>query len=190
MSSRASGRKSSAAPSRTSIWWKASASSPRRNVLPKCLARSGFYARVGFTNYTGGVVALHRRVETLMARSIRNSLRLARIAWVLARNDALFLLENTAISPHAHRLLPLACRAGASATLRPGQRLANALQQLGPTFIKLGQSFSTRSDIVGEEIAADLANLQDRLPPFPTAAGACHSAGRIRPARLPAFRPF
>jgi ubiquinone biosynthesis protein len=56
------------------------------------------------------------------------------------------------------------------AALRPGQRLAAALDELGPGFIKLGQMLSTRADLLGEEIAADLALLQDRLPAFPGAA--------------------
>jgi ubiquinone biosynthesis protein len=51
--------------------------------------------------------------------------------------------------------------------LRPGQRLAAALQRLGPSFIKLGQVLSTRADLLGEQVAADLSSLQDRLPPFP-----------------------
>ena len=50
---------------------------------------------------------------------------------------------------------------------RPGERLSAALEELGPTFIKLGQALSVRSDLVGEEIALDLSTLQDRLPPFP-----------------------
>ena len=50
---------------------------------------------------------------------------------------------------------------------RPGQRLAAAFEELGPSFIKLGQLLSTRADLLGEEISVDLANLQDRLPPFP-----------------------
>ena len=49
---------------------------------------------------------------------------------------------------------------------RPGQRLAAALAELGPSFIKLGQILATRADLLGDEIAADLAMLQDRLPPF------------------------
>jgi ubiquinone biosynthesis protein len=40
---------------------------------------------------------------------------------------------------------------------------------LGPSFIKLGQLLSTRADLLGEELAGDLATLQDRLPPFPGA---------------------
>lgn len=43
---------------------------------------------------------------------------------------------------------------------------AYSLQKLGPTFIKLGQFLSTRADLVGEKLAAELAYLQDNLPPF------------------------
>jgi ubiquinone biosynthesis protein len=54
-----------------------------------------------------------------------------------------------------------------AAAARPGQRLAAAFNELGPSFIKLGQLLSTRADLFGEEITLDLASLQDRLPPFP-----------------------
>jgi ubiquinone biosynthesis protein len=50
---------------------------------------------------------------------------------------------------------------------RIGQRLAAAFEELGPSFIKLGQLLSTRADLLGEEVTVDLASLQDRLPPFP-----------------------
>ena len=49
---------------------------------------------------------------------------------------------------------------------RLGQRLAAAFEELGPSFIKLGQLLSTRADLLGEELTIDLASLQDRLPPF------------------------
>jgi ubiquinone biosynthesis protein len=49
---------------------------------------------------------------------------------------------------------------------RPGERLALALSELGPAFIKLGQVLSTRSDLFGEQVAEDLAKLQDELPAF------------------------
>ena len=52
------------------------------------------------------------------------------------------------------------------ATGRAGERLSAALEELGPTFVKLGQALSVRPDLVGEDIADHLSNLQDRLPPF------------------------
>lgn len=51
---------------------------------------------------------------------------------------------------------------------RKGERLAAALERLGPTFIKLGQALSTRSDLIGDAMAADLSDLRDNLPPFKT----------------------
>ena len=44
------------------------------------------------------------------------------------------------------------------------EKLRLMLQELGTTFIKLGQLLSTRPDIVGENIASELANLQDDNP--------------------------
>jgi ubiquinone biosynthesis protein len=51
-------------------------------------------------------------------------------------------------------------------SLRLGQRLTLAFEQLGPSFVKLGQALSTRPDLIGESIATDLSELQDRLSPF------------------------
>ena len=42
-----------------------------------------------------------------------------------------------------------------------------ALTALGPAYIKFGQILSTRPDVVGNELAAQLRVLQDKLPPFP-----------------------
>ena len=41
------------------------------------------------------------------------------------------------------------------------------MDELGPSFIKLGQLISTRPDIIGNEIAEDMSLLRDNLPPFP-----------------------
>ncbi|MCY4285704.1 MAG: ubiquinone biosynthesis regulatory protein kinase UbiB [Thiotrichales bacterium] len=46
-------------------------------------------------------------------------------------------------------------------------RLRRALEDLGPIFIKFGQLLSTRRDLLQEDIADELASLQDRVPPFP-----------------------
>ena len=46
------------------------------------------------------------------------------------------------------------------------EKLCKALQEMGTTFIKLGQFLSTRPDIIGENTAKELEKLQDNLPPF------------------------
>ena len=47
-----------------------------------------------------------------------------------------------------------------------GDRLCEALEGMGTTFIKLGQFLATRPDIIGEEVAKKLERLQDKLPAF------------------------
>ena len=49
-----------------------------------------------------------------------------------------------------------------------GQRLRQALEHLGPIFVKLGQVLSTRRDLLPSDIADELAKLQDQVPPFPS----------------------
>jgi ubiquinone biosynthesis protein len=51
--------------------------------------------------------------------------------------------------------------------LTVGQRLRLSLEELGPTFIKLGQIISTRPDLLPQDIIEELEKLQDTVPPFP-----------------------
>jgi ubiquinone biosynthesis protein len=48
-------------------------------------------------------------------------------------------------------------------------RLRRALENLGPIFVKFGQVLSTRRDLLPADLAEELAKLQDRVPPFPSA---------------------
>ena len=50
-----------------------------------------------------------------------------------------------------------------------GQRLREALERLGPIFVKFGQVLSTRRDLLPDDVADELAKLQDNVPPFPAA---------------------
>ncbi|AQZ93901.1 ubiquinone biosynthesis regulatory protein kinase UbiB [Halopseudomonas phragmitis] len=51
--------------------------------------------------------------------------------------------------------------------LSRGERLRRACEDLGPVFIKFGQILSTRRDLLPDDIALELAHLQDKVPPFP-----------------------
>ena len=89
-------------------------------------------------------------------------LRLARILAVGLRFGLHEFVPRLARNPLA-RLL--AGRAGEPRA----QRLREALETLGPIFVKFGQVLSTRRDLLPLDIADELARLQDRVPPFPPA---------------------
>ncbi len=98
-----------------------------------------------------------------MLRTGRNLSRMFGLVAILARNDALAPIET--LDPPR----PVSKIARAISRRRPGragEKLARALEAAGPTFIKLGQALSTRADVLGDDFAADLAHLRDRLPPF------------------------
>lgn len=104
-----------------------------------------------------------------MLRSLRSLSQLFRTARVLARHDALFSLEVTQSLPLPARIARHILRFGAGRIAddaSSGERLSSAFEQLGPTYIKMGQFLATRADVVGPEIANDLAMLRDKLPAF------------------------
>jgi ubiquinone biosynthesis protein len=63
-----------------------------------------------------------------------------------------------------------------------GVRLREALEELGPIFVKFGQALSVRPDLLPPEVALELAKLQDQVPPFAAEqAAAALSAAFGRP---------
>jgi ubiquinone biosynthesis protein len=50
--------------------------------------------------------------------------------------------------------------------LTRAERMRMALEELGPTYIKLGQVLSTRPDLISMDLVKELAKLQDKVPPF------------------------
>lgn len=106
-----------------------------------------------------------------IVRLPRNLQRLGEIVVVLARHgfgrliDVLNLREYV---PFAKRLL--ARRAPATdKALTTEQRLVNVFEDLGTTFIKLGQVLSARPDLVGSSFAEAFTQLRDRVQPFDAA---------------------
>ena len=75
--------------------------------------------------------------------------------------------EFVSPSPAATRIASLFKPFFQSNTTAPrAERLRRALEELGPIFVKFGQALSTRRDLLPEDIADELAKLQDRVPPF------------------------
>lgn len=94
--------------------------------------------------------------------------RLARLARILAVGLRFGLYE---LAPRATsfwpRLVPFAgILMGADTSSPRGRRLREALEKLGPIFVKFGQVLSTRRDLLPVDIADELAKLQDQVPPF------------------------
>lgn len=88
------------------------------------------------------------------------------IVWVLLRYG---LDELVLTSFQRPWLLVLARVVSVGRNLKAprGQRIREALERLGPIFVKFGQVLSTRRDLLPVDIADELARLQDRVPPFP-----------------------
>src|SRR4051794_40144958 len=85
----------------------------------------------------------------------------------LARHGALRGIERDPATPAPVRRLARIARLGARIPEKP--QYADALVAIGPAAVKLGQALSTRPDLVGQEAADNLSQLQDDLPPAPFA---------------------
>lgn len=96
--------------------------------------------------------------------------RLIGAGWTLVRADALLPRELDSRLNAPGRALAAGLRlfAGPQARQgRAGERLARALETMGPVAIKAGQFLSTRPDIFGAAFTEDLSHLKDGLAPFP-----------------------
>lgn len=107
-----------------------------------------------------------------LAKSVRSLNRIRGIARVLTRHGFGHIVSRINLSRYTsflqlHRPTP---REPASPT-QIGERLAAACNDLGPTFVKLGQLLTTRPDLLPYEVIEGLRKLQDHVDPFdnPTA---------------------
>ncbi len=90
------------------------------------------------------------------------------IVWVVLRHGLDELVLSSFERPWI-RLLTRIVSFGRNLDAPRGQRLREALERLGPIFVKFGQVLSTRRDLLPPDIADELAHLQDRVPPFASA---------------------
>ncbi|GGH39042.1 2-octaprenylphenol hydroxylase [Cribrihabitans marinus] len=104
-------------------------------------------------------------------RGPHNIIRLIRTGATLERTGAMNVVLDAFEAPPALRFVARALGwpfqwlgYKGDPAMPPATR---ALTALGPAYIKFGQVLSTRPDVVGDELAAQLRVLQDKLPPFP-----------------------
>lgn len=102
-------------------------------------------------------------------RSLRNIPRIQEMTSIFVRHGLQTFAEQLGM-PALDRLKgifrPRRQREDASG-LSLATRLRNVLQELGPTYVKLGQVLSTRHDLVGAEFVEEFQKLQDDVPPMP-----------------------
>lgn len=97
---------------------------------------------------------------------MRHLLRLLFIGFIVLR----YGLDELALSGFRQRwvrVLVWVMTLGRRLHAPRGVRLREALERLGPIFVKFGQVLSTRRDLLPDDLADELARLQDRVPPFP-----------------------
>ncbi len=107
--------------------------------------------------------------------------RLVRAGWIMVREGVVAALPGDQLSG----LPKLGWRVGTALARRRAagrdrsERFAKAATRLGPSYVKLGQFLATRPDVVGTEVALDLANLQDRMETFPRAEAVAAIIGSL-----------
>jgi ubiquinone biosynthesis protein len=97
---------------------------------------------------------------------VRRIARLCFIFFTAWRYGLLPLLRDILKPGIARGALTVICWASPGIALPRGERIRLTLEALGPIFVKFGQVLSTRRDLLPEDIADELAKLQDQVPPF------------------------
>ena len=92
--------------------------------------------------------------------------RLWQIRRVLKKHGLVSLLDDLSLSKPLGAVVRVALGFADTNSAPRAERIRLALEELGPVFVKLGQTLSTRPDLLPEDIATELTKLQDQVPAF------------------------
>jgi ubiquinone biosynthesis protein len=108
-------------------------------------------------------------VEAHPFRLLRNLGRTREIMVVLLNHGFGDVVDRVGLSTYWRRMKRLVSRKPLDAPpkLKAVERIRLSLEALGPTYIKFGQVMSTRPDLIPADMIAELARLQEHVPPFP-----------------------
>ena len=97
--------------------------------------------------------------------------RLVKAGWVLVREGVVAAIPGDQLSglPKFGWRMARLFTSRRALKARRSDRMAKAVARLGPSYVKLGQFLATRPDVVGNDVALDLALLQDKMQTFPRA---------------------
>lgn len=102
----------------------------------------------------------------MFSKQLRHINRYRDIATILANQGFGFLIEETELIEKIPYHEQLRGKFSSTPAKDLGERIRNTLQELGPTYIKLGQIASTRADLLPNYIIVQLEKLQDNVSPF------------------------
>ncbi|MCF7791150.1 MAG: AarF/ABC1/UbiB kinase family protein [Victivallales bacterium] len=109
--------------------------------------------------------------QTKFAKTYKNIIRYKQIIAVLIKHGFYDFVENSKLLQHLHPKDKQGIPTPNEAVTTPGtkthwERVRLVLEELGPTFIKLGQFASNRPDLIPDKLCVELHKLLDHVPPF------------------------
>lgn len=102
----------------------------------------------------------------MIGKKIRHIKRYQDVAKVLTRHGFGFFVEEIGLLQMLSLPKRLLTHTEEIDPLTVGERIRQAIEELGPTYVKIGQIASTRADIIPEKVLRELEKLQDNVPPF------------------------
>ncbi len=98
-----------------------------------------------------------------LGQAVKNAQRLRHILTIFAKHGFVDVVNRM----HLGRFLPRRLKAGTQAEHTAPERLRKAFEELGPTFVKLGQVLASRSDLLPAAYVNEFTKLQDTVQPVP-----------------------
>ena len=102
----------------------------------------------------------------MIGKRIRHIKRYRDVAKVLARHGFGYVVEEMGLLHMLSLPKRLFTDTEKGDPISMGERIRQVIEELGPTYVKIGQIASTRADIISEEILQELEKLQDNVPSF------------------------